>query len=296
MNVDELLNNFMLENHGVTNTRLGSVFGEYALEQENEVNPYINQYYSDTCAIRSQQIILRDYGIDIPQERLITIAEMHGWYEKGQGTPIQSVGELMELLGVDCHQSYNNTVFDLVSELSQGHRVIVSVDSGELWAKTFEEAFSEKFEDWSGIQGADHALIVAGVEVNPYNSFDVRVVLTDPGTGQLRVSYSLEEFIDAWKDSNCFMVSTEEPAPYQFDPISQLEVPSGFATDYHLSPFVMNNGFVLAESDFELIDDYTPTYSEIDHIDISSIINNDIANTSDLFQEDESDFGFDDML
>lgn len=297
MNVDELLNNFMLENHGVTNTRLGSVFGEYALEQENEVNPYINQYYSDTCAIRSQQIILRDYGIDIPQERLISIAEMHGWYEKGQGTPIQSVGELMELLGVDCHQSYNNTVFDLVSELSQGHRVIVSVDSGELWAKTFEEAMSERIEDWSGVQGADHALIVAGVEVNPYNSYDVKVVLTDPGTGQLRVEYPLGEFMDAWKDSNCFMVSTEEPAPFQFDPITQHEVPSGFATDYHYNPFVIDNDFILAESYFDLLDDYTPTYSEINHIDLSDFMNGSIADASGMIQDDGMlDFEFDDIL
>lgn len=298
MSIDDTLIKFLMENDptfGTTN--LQATYGESGLLPGTEYSPWVAQYYSDTCAIRSQQIILRDYGIDISQERLISLAEKHGWYERGEGTSIQDVGKLMELVGVDCHQSYNNTVFDLVSELSQGHRVIVSVDSGELWAKTFEDALSERIEDWFGVQGADHSLIVAGVEVNPHNSYDVKVVLTDPGTGQLRVEYPLDEFMDAWKDSNCFMVSTEEPAPFQFDPITQHEVPSGFATDYHYNPFVIDNDFMLAESDFDLPDDYTPTYSEINHIDISDFMNSGIADASDMFHDDGM-FGleFDDML
>lgn len=296
MNIDDTLNKFLMDNNPTfEDTNLQATYGESGLFPGTEYSPWVAQYYSDTCAIRSQQIILRDYGVNISQERLISLAEEHGWYERGEGTSIQDVGKLMELVGVDCHQSYNNTVFDLVSELTQGHRVIVSVDSGELWAKTFEEAMSERIEDWSGVQGADHALIVAGVEVNPYNSYDVKVVLTDPGTGQLRVEYPLGEFMDAWKDSNCFMVSTEEPAPFQFDPITQHEVPSGFATDYHYNPFVIDNDFILAESDFDLLDDYTPTYSEINHIDISDFMNDGIADTSDMFHDDGM-FEFDDML
>lgn len=299
MEIERSLNEFMILNSDESDQRdgLGAVFGDKALFPGTEYSPWVAQYYSDTCAIRSQQIIMRDYGINISQEKLISIAEEHGWYEQGEGTSIKDVGKLMEFVGVDCHQSFNNTVYDLVSELSQGHRVIVSVDSGELWTKTFEEAISEKMEDWSGVQGADHALIVAGVEVNPYNSYDVKVVLTDPGTGQLRVEYPLDEFMDAWKDSNCFMVSTEEPAPFQFDPITQHEVPSGFATDYHYNPFVIDNDFMLAKSDFDLLDDYTPTYSEINHIDVSDFMNGGIADASDMFHDDGMlDFEFDDML
>lgn len=277
-------------------TFLHATYGESGLLPGTEYSTWVAQYYSDTCAIRSQQIILRDYGVDISQEQLISLAEDHGWYKEGEGTSINDVGKLMELIGVDCHRSYNNSVYDLVSELSQGHRVIVSVDSGELWAKTFDEVLSEKIEDAFGEKGADHALIVAGVEVNPSNPNDVHVVLTDPGTGQLRVEYPLEEFMDAWKDSNCFMVSTEEPAPYQFDPLTQHEVPSGFATDYHPSTFVTDNAFTLAESEFELFENYSPTYSEIDHIDISNFIRDDFADTLDLFHEEGGELGFDDML
>lgn len=225
-------------------------------------NPMINQFYADTCAIRSQQIILRDYGIDISQEDLVHIANENGWYAPGQGTPMECVGNLLEIAGVSCHQSENNTIFDLTNELAQGHRIIVGVDSGELWADNFYDKLSEKFEDFMGGGGADHALIVAGVEVNPNNPSDVKVVLTDPGNGNLRVEYSLEEFVDAWKDSNCFMVSTDAPAPYQFDPITNSEIPSGFSTDFAYNGFVIDHGYQLSPGNFTIPEYLTNTYSE----------------------------------
>jgi hypothetical protein len=41
------------------------------------------------------------------------------------------------------------------------------------------------------------------------------VILTDPGNGNYRIEYSEKQFMDAWKDSDCFMVSTEnEPAEF----------------------------------------------------------------------------------
>lgn len=283
MNIDDTLNKFLTENDSkFESINLHATYGESGLIHGTEYSPWIAQYYSDTCAIRSQQIILRDYGVNISQERLISLAEEHGWYERGEGTSIQDVGKLMELVGVDCHQSYNNTVFDLVSELSQGHRVIVSVDSGELWAKTVHDRFMEIAEDVFDGQSPDHALIVAGVEVNPYNAYDVKVVLTDPGTGQLRVEYRLDEFMDAWKDSNCFMVSTEEPAPYQFNAVTGCEIPSGFATNYNCNSFVIDNGFMLHDDDLYLPNDYVAMYSEEHTIDFGLHDYSEILSTNPL--------------
>lgn len=246
------------------------IFGEEATE-DNSLNPYINQHYSDTCAIRSQQIILRDYGINISQEDLMNIASANGWYTPGEGTHTENVGNLLELAGVSCHQSENNTIYDLTNELAQGHRIIVGVDSGELWAENVMSKFSEQFEDFMGAGGADHALIVAGVEVNPHDPNDVKVVLTDPGTGQLRVEYSLEEFMDAWKDSNCFMVSTDTPAPYQFDPETNSEIPSGFHSDFTCNQFIVDNNFDMTVNDFDFNSDFMDFYSESNPIQFPGI-------------------------
>ena len=57
----------------------------------------------------------------------------------------------------------------------------------------------------------DHALIVAGIDLtDPNNSY---VILKDPGTGDVAKPYPLDQFMDAWNDANCFMVSTNEPTP-----------------------------------------------------------------------------------
>lgn len=255
-----------------------SIFGDEGI---NEKSPFVQQFYSDTCAIRSQQIIMRDYGIDISEHDLREIAIAHEWYEPGQGTSLQDVGNIMDLAGVGCHRSMNNTVYDLVSELSQGHRVIVGVDSGELWSKTAIERFGERFEDFIGVHGADHALIVAGVDVNPNDPKDIKIILTDPGSGDLRIEYRMGDFIDAWKDSNCFMVSTDEPAPYQFDPATGSEVPSGFQTDFSYNSFVMDNGYELSMDDLTIPDDYLASFGE-SHDDTTFNVDNDFDDLDDV--------------
>lgn len=242
------------------------IFGEEGTDNGTEYNPYIQQAYDNTCAIRSQQIIMRDYGVDISEQDLRDIALEHGWYSPKGGTVASDVGNLLDLAGIHCHQSTNNTVYDLVSELSQGHRVIVGVDSGELWSKTFIGKSFEKVEDMMGMSHADHALIVAGVDVNANNPKDIKIVLTDPGTGDLRIEYKLKDFMDAWKDSKCFMVSTEEAAPFQFDPATSREVPSGFHSEYSHNDFVQDNGYILSPEVMTIPEDYETSYSAIDAI------------------------------
>ena len=61
--------------------------------------------------------------------------------------------------------------------------------------------------DFYGEQ-ADHALVVVGIDTSdPYN---VQVIVTDPGNGNRQMAYPAEQFMNAWKDSDCFMVATDE--------------------------------------------------------------------------------------
>ena len=164
----------------------------------------IHQYYSDTCAIRSQEIILRDFGVEIPQEQLITEASEYGWYQQGEGTSAENVGNLLELHGVGVERYSSATIDDLVKCLAEGKRVIVAVDSGELWEDNLSDMFVED-------NHADHALIVAGIDMR--DPLHVQVNLTDPGTGHISKSYPIEKFKDAWRDSDNQMIVTEQPAP-----------------------------------------------------------------------------------
>lgn len=231
-NIDNMDENNSVESQASLAAR--KIFGEYGFGPQGGFDPVIYQGNEGVCAIRSQQIILRDYGIDIPLDTLKQYAIENGWYDPGEngGTPWTAIGNLLESCNVHCTRSVDNTVYDLVNELSQGHRVIVGVDANELWADREGDTLKgakEWFKDFFTGETPNHALIVAGVDVNPDDPKDVKVVLTDPGQGDLRIEYKLEDFMDAWKDSQCFMVATDSPAPLQYNPETGMEEPSNFA-------------------------------------------------------------------
>ena len=227
---------------------------------------FIQQPDDHSCALRSQQIVLRDFGIDIPFKDLEKIAKDNGVYSDN-GTSMCDVGKVLDIAGVSMHQVIGSNMFDLTNELAQGHRVIVGVDANELW---YNNSITGKMRNWfddvTGNQGGNHALIVAGVEVNPKDPNDVNVVLTDPGSGDLRIEYPMKQFMDAWKDTNCFMAATDSPAPYQYDPVTKMEVPSNFVVEHQFNQFVAENSYQLSPDLINIPQDYQPAFSE--HLDI----------------------------
>lgn len=172
-------------------------------------NPY-QQTYPDTCAIKSQQLIMNDFGIPVSEDQCVEYSIQHGWYSgDGSGTQCEDVGKLLVDSGIPCTQRCDANVYDLANELAQGHKVIVGVDSGELW----NGGFMDWLKDFFLGDTPDHALIVAGIDMtDPDNPM---VVVTDPGTGECAKAYPLDQFMDAWSDSNCYMVSTDVAAPAQ---------------------------------------------------------------------------------
>lgn len=255
-----------------------SIYGEEGMGISDAM---IYQGNEGICAIRSQQIILRDYGIDVSIDELKQLAIQNGWYDSSPegGTPLWAIGNLLQSCNVDCRQQFDCTIYDLVNELSQGHRVIVGVDANELWASRNNETIEgakEWFKDFFKGETANHALIVAGVEVNPENPKDVTVVLTDPGTGDLRIEYELDEFMDAWEDSHCFMTTTTTPAPLQYDPHTGSEIPSNFA----VAEFINTNSLPLNPNNVILSEEMAAMcafpYYEEGHLDTITIDGHDV--------------------
>lgn len=229
-------------------------------DSNHAINPYdsnIDQGQQNTCAVRSQELILRDYGIQIPQAELRDYAEEQGWYD--DGTPFGAVGNLLTTCGIDNHISDGNNVYDLINELQQGHRIIVGVDAYELWA----EKGSLKWHFYQMLDNPNHALIVAGVNVDINDPSKSTVILTDPGKGEVYVEYSMDQFAKAWKDSNFFMCTTEEAAPYQYNAETHQMELSNFATEYSMAEFPFHNEFSdIYELSYLNSDNYNPYYSE----------------------------------
>ena len=176
--------------------------------EPNGTTPDIQQQYPDTCAIKSQQIILNEFGIDVNEDQLVQFSYEQGWYHAdGTGTSAEDVGNLLESANIPVTRQANANVFNLVSELSQGHKVIVGVDSGELWGNKLIGWLNDFFNG----DTPDHALIVAGIDTS--DTDNIMVIVDDPGSGDYHKAYPLDQFMDAWSDAQCYMVSTDIPVP-----------------------------------------------------------------------------------
>jgi hypothetical protein len=181
-----------------------------------------HQQYPADCAIKCQQFILEQFaGAPADEHLLVRESLEHGWYVPGAGTPPQDVGKLLELHGIGVHSYERASVFHLACELAQGHKVIVGVDAKELWDGN---SILEEIRDAMGFAEANHAVVVSGIDTSDPDH--VRVLVSDPGTGQAIAAYPLEQFIDAWRDSDFFLVATNDPAPPHLPEMAHF--------DYHL--------------------------------------------------------------
>lgn len=177
---------------------------QFGLPDLDAHSDLVQQSEIDSCAIKAQELMMHGMGLDVEEAQLIQEAIDNGWYTPGRGTTEGDVGKLMELHGIDVTQSSGASLYNLVSELSQGHPVLVGIDSGELWYPGFDETF----EDIIRGHQADHALLITGMNFSDdFSSGTVNII--DPGTGDVCRGYSLHQFLDAWDDSGNFMLTID---------------------------------------------------------------------------------------
>ena len=156
-----------------------------------------------TCAVQAQRGIIEAFtGEHVSEAQLVYEATANGWLTDRGMSPLDA-GSLLELHGIDCHSKSGATIEDLMSELAQGHKIIVGVDSGEIWRDDFP------LEDFFG-QSADHAIWVTGVDMT--DPAHPKVIINDSGDAANGAgkAYDLALFKDAWQDSGFFYVATDD--------------------------------------------------------------------------------------
>lgn len=174
---------------------------------------YIAQTTPFTCAVVSQQMILNDFGVVSPgtgqplsEAELVYVATTNGWLH--DGTSPDDMGKLLEYYGVSNHHGYG--IDNMAEELRQGHKVIVGVDSAELW-NTDNRLFND-FKDYIAGEVADHAIVVKGIKFDGQG--EPVVVVNDPGNPYgAGNEYALSVFMDAFEDGRCHYVATDNPPP-----------------------------------------------------------------------------------
>ena len=164
------------------------------------------QNSDDTCAIVCQEFIIESFlDRDIPESELVDFAIENEYYTPGLGTYFDDIGLIIEGYGIDTETCYDNSVDDLLEILSNDQKIIVTVDSSEIWSNSPEE----QLKDILGYPEADHAVQVIGYDVDTET-----VLLNDPGTPDGNgLEIPRDQFSQAWEDSSNFMCYTTLSAP-----------------------------------------------------------------------------------
>ena len=155
------------------------------------------------CAIKAQQMVLHNYGIEVSVDELTELAKKNGWFQEGKGSAFDFVGELLNTYGVESVQMRNAGIYHIMHELSQGHKIIVGVDN-------------EMADDAIGFDGAKHVMLVAGIDTTDKDN--LKVVVRDPSHPEVEQRYPAKDFMEHWKNTGCFMVATKQAAPLAANP------------------------------------------------------------------------------
>lgn len=163
------------------------------------------QAADDTCAVVSQEMVLESLtGSDFSEGSLAAEAEANGWYQPGAGTPLYHMDSLLEAHGVPTETHFGASLDDVAGALDRGEKVIVSLDSDELWSATGDPPLEDLVGDPIPGQGANHAVEVTGIVDTASGPM---VVVNDPGHpdgGAAMIPFA--QFQDAWDDSGAFAV------------------------------------------------------------------------------------------
>ncbi|MGB5634168.1 MAG: hypothetical protein WBM44_21340 [Waterburya sp.] len=180
----------------------------------DDLEHWHEQSYDDTCGIVAQEFILddigQDYGIDFSEDELRDTATACGWYTPDGGTPKLQVGNLLEAYGIGVERSINASLEDINQQLEAGHKVLVAVDADEIWHPDDIDD-DDLIANLFGMPGQEpnHTVQVIGIDNSDPNN--PMVILNDPGTPDGRgLTVAADDFLNAWEDSNNFMVATTD--------------------------------------------------------------------------------------
>lgn len=129
---------------------------------------------TNRCALYSQKFAIEQLtGQEIDIEEFADIAKENGWFTEENGTNGLNMNKMLEYYGIDHDVMYDTNLSDLEDALRNGDKIIVSVDSGQIW-------YGDSSDIFSPATGSDHALEVIGID---YSDPDApMVVLNDSGS------------------------------------------------------------------------------------------------------------------
>ena len=165
------------------------------------------------CDIECEEFVLHQFGIEVTHKSLLDTAYKNCWL-KDKGMPLYNIGRLLEKNNLPVSRRYNSTIEEVVRLLSAGNQLIAVVDDTLLG-----NAQS------SANQHPNHAVAVSSISVETDE-----IILFNPNTDEELTKYSISSFMEAWRQSNNYLVvinTTDrfiyEPSPIGLDDVELSE-------------------------------------------------------------------------
>lgn len=155
---------------------IGDVTGCRELNHRQGDNPF---GFQGTCGLVSCEDVLRQFGVDVNEAEVVRHALSRGLCAVSEnpaqcgGTSEAWQAQILSDAGIPAHVESNGSLSDLAQWISDGRGIIIEVNAGELWndAQAYDTG------------NANHAIVVAGVAVDPQTGNLVGAYVNDSGRG-----------------------------------------------------------------------------------------------------------------
>lgn len=157
------------------------------------------------CDIECEEFILHQFGIETTHKTLLDEAYRNCWL-KEQGMPLYNIGRLLEKNNLSVSRRYNSTIDEIVRLLTAGNQLIAVVDDSILSNASSSDGLHP-----------NHAVAISSI-----SSDKEEIILFNPNTEEDLTVYPIALFVDAWNQSNNYLVviNTTDKFVYEPSPIT----------------------------------------------------------------------------
>lgn len=172
-----------------------------ALKKLEQILKIAHSKGDSLCAVRCEEYVLHCFGIHQSLDALRDLALARGWLME-DGARIQDLGNTAAEFGLKVEKVKDASLQDILQARKEGKQVIVAVDGGELIGDRIEE----KLEDVLAGEIVDHCVVFLTADETLGD-----IALYDSAFGPIPLSVTIENFMDAWADSNyhCVLIGRE---------------------------------------------------------------------------------------
>ena len=153
------------------------------------------------CDIECEEFILHQFGIETTHKTLLDEAYRNCWL-KEQGMPLYNIGRLLEKNNLSVSRRYDSTIEEIVRLLDNGNQLIAFIDNSMLLHDVVENT-----------KRPNHAVAISSV-----SSSTDEITLFNPYTEEELTTYSLSLFLNAWAQSNNYLVVVNTTDKFVYEP------------------------------------------------------------------------------